>query len=505
MSEINILNEQQVKYSNIENIGQKILKELQIKQEKSFSNSLLKSDENKLLYVLGALVNDSLYKQYNTLKTSGIIKNITPLLNYINIEKVQTMIEICSRVQNAFWKKIYHHSQKNAPIHPLENQVIKMVSNSTLFKQKIPQSELILAFITGYNHYGQTIREIFAKSNEENNVKKGTNVELKEWQSLTERKDLLFTKPEYQKNLSFQLGIYLGFYYFGTLRFQIKTLGTLGLLKDFHPFIRRIDLDRIKEFCAKISQVDFKILSIPVGIDEKFDSDKKNRSFYLIGSNYELEIFELLNTIGDSFNGKVFFHGFSCSYSLIYGHSSPKSNDEKKEQNNYVSDEMYLQRCDEKGITDSNLKLSYFLGVMIQRLIHDETENLGTKHLLKEFSNFLRISNAPSILNIFNSINYTYLSIWAEKIKKSSKDNQIIYTIYPKLHQISIDILGDSLDMTLNSSSSISLIQGYNAFFELWQRIKPKDTGDEGDLDEEEGGVDDGEEESDDDDNGDDD
>jgi hypothetical protein len=505
MSDIYILNEQQVKYSNIENIGQKILQELQMKQEKSFSTQLLEGDENKLLYVLGALVNDSLYKQYNTLKTSGIIKNITPLLNYINFEKVQTMIGICSRVQATFLKKIYHRSQKNAQIHPLETQVIKMVSNSALFKQKIPQSELILAFITGYNHYGQAIREIFAKTNVENNVKKGPNDELKEWQSLTERKNLLFTKPDYQKNPSFQLGIYLGLYYFETLRQQIKTLGTLGLLKDFHPFIRRIDLDRIKEFCAKISQIDFKILSIPVGADEKFDSDKKNRSFYLIGSNYELEIFELLNNIGNSFNSDAFFHGFSCSYSLIYGYSSLKSNNEKKEQTGYVSDEMYLQRCEEKGVIDSNLKISYLLGVMIQRLIHDETENLGTKHLLKEFSNFLRISNAPSILKIFNSINYTYLSIWAEKMKKSSKDNQIFYTIYPKLQQISIDILGDALDLTLNSSSSISLIQGYNAFFELWQRIKPKDTDDGGELDEEEVSVDDGGEDTDDDDNGDDD
>ena len=428
---------------------------------------LMKNEETYSLLLVGALVNDTIYKQQKFFQTSGILKKITPLLNYISLERTKNMLNMCEKLQRsiAFKKHI-----KMTFLYKLVTKKVSQICD----KLQENQFQLSLGFITGYNLYSEAISEVFFK----NESKKGFQEQINDVKKIT-------SLNNYTNNNGYKFGLIFGLYFFSIQYNQSKKFRTLNLLKKQIPFIRRPDWKNTIRLLHEINSVNIKLLSTRE--IERRDGVVIPKTF-LLGSHLQLELIKYIDSYQD-YHAYDILNGFGTA--LIYYRDfnkllltedpfeiTPTQLTKEKQKTSkekiFVSEEDLITKYHETSLISSHEKLAYLMGIMLNILNYLENKKFNTSRLIHKFVILFRRLTFENINKLHSEIYYTYIILWNQNetiIARNRGEKQYSLKYYRILSK-TLQLLGTLPNKSDLSETTLALIQGYEARKEIYITMK---------------------------------
>lgn len=449
MSEIlNPTTDIEIDYENIENLYQKIFKLLSKRE-------FFKDPEAILGFHLGALVNDTIFRQQKYFKTNGLLKKTIPFINFIDLIQVKGIYQYCNRLQSDIVKKEYKK------LHPVKKSFLIKIVNNLIDEFKVPvfrisQENLNLAFITGYNFYSRIWNILNNKSKILKLEDFWPNLEFEN--KIYPQINELMRKPKIVSNLSFHFGIYFGLYYFNISYKQKDKFKTVSLIKNGYKIIKDFNENSIKKLIAHINKVNIKI-SASNNNKNKSDDSKNSFGVFLVHNELELLCFNMLTKEDFVWDYNMVVLGVIAARTLIDLNipSSVESKesdieldgsditdldenflDEEKETNSdenatsqdekiFISYDEYKKYIEEREFSNLDNKLSFLTGIFLNRLSYSEKKLLNTERLKKRFSFLIKKMSYKNLENLIIEIFKSYISCWIKSNIVSEKESFIVF------------------------------------------------------------------------------
>ncbi|MHA1854817.1 MAG: hypothetical protein ACTSYY_02140 [Promethearchaeota archaeon] len=427
-----------------------------------------------LIFHLGGLVNFTLYQQQKYFRTGGVLKRITPYLNYIDYIKTKDIIELCNHLQKAVSKKEH---KRYSFITKLVNEQFDKINEGDF---KSTQEDLIFSFITGYNFYNQCWNFINLKGKNDSISFDKFLPPLEYYkEQFPEYKDLLLRK-RIKNNNSLKLGILVGFYFFRTAIDQIWELKTKSLVKSINPLLKKIDLSVLKKLLKDIG-----IVVIKLSIIEQNRNESNSNIMFLKYSDLHLNIFYLLEYQKLEFNSKNFIIGLWSALTLMdlgmkkkskitdHGNKDETNEPELKNLNEiekidddlelknkrYIDVNKYLEYIKNNCSSDINSQFSFIIGIFLNLMTYQERTLLGTNRLKKVSSFIIRHLNTNNLEHLMTEIIKVYIACWLNQKSKSAR----IFSLIPEIRLKLIQLFGEQLNKSYPEPDNlINLIKGYH-------------------------------------------
>ncbi len=428
-----------------------------------FKNSkFFRQIDLKLMIFLGALLNDTTYRQKRYFKTGSIPNELVSLFKLMSLRKAKILWKSCDRLQNSIAKTKY------VPRSFLYEKVKSQIEKIGVEDWKSDKKDLSLALISGYNLYSLAILKTFGKK---------------------KSKDPTFSKilsyRNYQDNKSFEIGFFTGIYIFRILKLQIKELRTTGLLKYLNPFLRSPHYKQLKALLRESNAVSIKLNST-----NKSNNQNSEINTFLPCDSIQIEIFKRIANSPEIVNKRDLFLGFIKGF--VWENSIKFLKDKKNfleqaddpeivihKEKTMVTESHLIHRYKERKYHSKAEKVAYLLGVFFQSVNHEEKNILNTQSLIKSFNSIFRHFDRKNLYMLYSEIYKTYIKLWINQVKNtfqiSDTDTEKIF-YYSKLKFIRmklVDLLGSLQEIQGESELSIAFIQGYESFFKLFKELNP--------------------------------
>ncbi|MHA1148572.1 MAG: hypothetical protein ACTSR8_10045 [Promethearchaeota archaeon] len=456
------------KIETLNSLIYKSFQDLSISYKKAFRSQIWKQ-----IFHLGALLNDTNYKQQKYFKTSGIQKKIIPFVKYITWSKVLSLFNYCYRLQYSISKKEYRK-------FPEILKVVKNYKDKFKIDNSVAKVELNNMLTTGFNLYGVAVIRALQSFNKENR-------EVSIRPALPEFCNL----AKYKESHSFQLGYLLGYYFFIIDKAQREVIKTKGLQKKLPTMLRNPNYRSISLLYSEINLIALKLLSFQKDkkSNQEWTSTKEKKShsgIVLLGYKYQLSISELLlKFIDKSFKlSRIdFIMGFGAAFSYFYGfYLRNKGETDNIVQNLEIHKDTKGKIIITEALIYSNFlkldldkieeQIAYLQGILVKNLIKEEKNKLDTERMLKNFYSLFRNYNNKSIVKMQSEIFYTLIRLWIysmgfEEGKKTKSLIDYNSLLVGKL----IELIGllDRTNSRENPGAGIKFIQGYQLFSRLYK------------------------------------
>ena len=445
----------------VENIYKEFKNQFELILKKFKDGKYLQENDTNFMFYLGALLNDTIFRQQKYFRTSGLLKQIVPFYKYISIEKAEMILNICLRLQRSISRT------KMIKTSPLK-KVAETLFNNISEKEFISSDEdLALCLITGYNLYSKAIFDVFSKE-------KSYELQyIKLWEF-----------SNYKDNNSFKIGFLIAIYFFKIEEMQRKFLKTMSLLKKINRFLRKPKMKEAKKFLKEINSIALKVHSTM-----KYTSNKKSKiRNYLPGDFIQLRLFEYLNMELDSdINSLELFLGFITGFIWRYNfrlHKIKLDIDPIKQVNEperilkndqiVVTEEHFIKSLIEKNFQNQNAETSYLLGILFQAISQDEEKILKTRSLLKQFSFLFRTFELKNIKKTYLEIFRVYIKLWMNKVKTTYNPKEQTVKYFRKFPYIGAQLVfnfGKIIDFVNENNITLAFIQGYDSFRRLYNKL----------------------------------
>ncbi|MHA1375770.1 MAG: hypothetical protein ACTSR7_15920 [Promethearchaeota archaeon] len=429
------------------------------------TNFLLKKD-SILLFYLGALINDTIYKQQRFFNTRGLIKKINPFLNFIGPIQITSIVNLCNSIQLKISKK---EKIKTSFLREIINKLLSEIQKKDF---ESSQDDLIATFSMGYSIYSKCWNFVFEKVNI--NQITFSSIVLEIIKKKEEQKDLedIFRKSYIHNNDSFMLGFFVGSYFLTTALVQFKIMNTSSLIKHIPNFFKRINAKGIKIWMREITKVNFKISA---------HSKTNSNSMFLFSSNLIIVTHFLLSMKKIILNEAHFSLGFWLALTefdlrmvkiksrdqmdRLNEHESETNSEKKSEP--WITFEEYESHIESYSESKPTSKLAFLTGIFLNRVNYYEDKLLSTKRLKKKIPLAMRHMDFGQLEKILKGIIYTYMLCWSKKKKQDQ-----IFSILPRLRIKLFSVFGEIIENEASISDiTIHFIKGYKCPRELsWKR-----------------------------------
>lgn len=421
----------------------------------------LQEEDCKFMSYLGALLNDTIYRQQKYFKTSGLLKQIVPFYKYISKNKAEVILNTCIRLQRSISRT------KKIPMSPLKNETERLFKALSEEDFTSSDEDLTLCLVMGYNIYSKAIFKV-----------------ISEKESYIPNYNELWNLSNYKDSNSFKIGFLLAIYFYKIEEMQRNHLKTMSLLKDLMRFLRKPELREVKKFLREINSV---VLKVHSTIRFKSRDTAKIQSF-LPGDFIQLNLFEFLNKHSPSeIDNKDIFLGFIAGFIWRYHFRFYKIelglepvnqvNEPERLQKNgqiIVTEEQYINSLKKKDFQNKNEETAYLLGILFQAISNDEEKRLQTSSLLKKFSFLFRNFKQKNIKLTYFEIFRTYIKLWIKKIKTTFNPKEQTVKYFSKFPHIGAQLVmnfGRKLDGSNKDAMILAFIQGYDSFGRLYRKL----------------------------------
>ena len=457
------LDSKKIEYENIEIIFNNIFSDLQ-------SKNIFKNKDLILMFHLGGLINDTIYRQQKYFSTKGLLKKIVPFLNYIGFAQIHSIFNLCNTLQKNIAKR---ERKKTSFLREKINMLISEIKKEDFISR---QEDLVLFFIAGYNIYNACWNLILKNTSPDKIDYSSVILDILSNILLQKELDKISKKQESIEKKSFIFGYLVGGYFFRTVNKQVKKLKTQSLLKTIHPFLKDISIYNIKKFIQKIDKVIVKISSL------RSKEEKDVNVVYLLNSDLHMIIWNYIFVQPFDLQIVSFALGFwlvltkmDLSFKEYYDQKfnlNNLSNESVEKQNEIKNKKItitdYLKYIKDFSESDNILRMSFIIGIFLNRISYKEEKILSSSRLKKATPLIMRHLDYKGLKNLLWEIIYTYLSCWVKMKMQSNKS----FSILPELR---IELISAYIDVEVSSVSEaeifIHLIKGYHCPRKLsWQK-----------------------------------
>lgn len=424
------------------------------------STRFFKEKDLRIILYLGALLNNTTYRQQKFYQTGSIPKEVIILFKIVSYQKAEFLWKKCKRLQNSIAKT------KHIPRTFLYEKVENLLSNLKEDDWVSDPKDLSLAMISGYNLYSMAILDTFGE---------------KDMKTPAYKK--IWNYEEYKENFSFQLGFLSAIFIFRVIKKQIKDLKTSSLNKFLKTYIRNPNFRNLRKILRETNIIILKIFTTNIS---KISKNEINT--FLPYDHIQLEIFKYIAEDSLTFKDEALFLGFITGFlwedclkynlkkeDIFEDIGEPKTI--SVEGKKIVTEDHYISQFKKMNFRNKAEKTAFLLGILFQTTNHEEKVTLKTERLDKKLNFLFRHFVRKSILELYMEIYKTYINLWSNQIQKSLKisrrnANDIKY--YQKLNNIRVklvELIGTLPERADPNEVIISFIQGYECFFRLFREI----------------------------------
>jgi hypothetical protein len=424
------------------------------------STRFFKEKDLRTILYLGALLNNTTYRQQKFYQTGSIPKEVIILFKIVSYQKAKFLWKKCKRLQNSIAKT------KHIPRTFLYEKVDDLLSNLKEGDWVSDPEDLSLAMISGYNLYSMAILDTFGKKN--------INPPVYE---------KIWHYDGYEKNYSFQLGFLSALFIFRVIKKQIRDLKTSSLNKFLKSYIRNPNLRNLRKILRETNSIILKIFTTNISKIPKNDINT-----FLPYDNIQLDIFKYIAEDTITFRDEDLFLGFITGFlwedCLKYSYKEKDIFEDIGEPKtisvggkNIVTEDHYVNQFKKMKFRNKAEKVAFLLGILFQTTNHEEKLIVKTGRLDKRLNVLFRHFVRKSIQELYMEIYKTYIYLWSDQIEKSlkiSRKNVNDIKYFQKLNKIRVKLvklIGTLPERVDPNEVIISFIQGYESFFRLFRKI----------------------------------